>query len=617
MTTMNLHIKAKPVILIAIVGMAFSLTNCKKGYFDAVPKDLVSVEIVFKDKTETENWLAGIYAKLYDVWNNSAMSGRYSAGFTDELELATPSIQANNNLSSLTAINVWTSNYQGIRLANIFMANVDNSRTNLLREPNGKELIQQYTGEARFLRAYFYWTLMKFYGPAILVGDKIGDVNDNFQQPRNTWTECVNYVLAEMDAAKELVPERHITVATGADDLSQMGRINKMIIDAVKSQVLLYDASPLFNGNTAYANFKNKDEKLLMNTSFDAAKWQKAADASKAAIDHAITYGKKIFKVTNADAFIAAFNSCRDLHLTGWADEGIWTRTVTAYAQWELDAAPRAANGTSTNAVLSPPQEFVDKFRMINGKDIHETGSTYNESGFTATAKTGYYIVGTSNMYVNREPRFYNTITFNGSAVPFVAKTGQTSVQFWPLGNSGNGNGSEVKYPKTGYLVRKNTNPARNLSNNAGNVVRPAMYIRLGELYLNYAEALNESSPGNADILTYLNAIRTRGGIPALASGLTQEEMRRQIQRERLIELCYEGHRFYDVRRWKLANDPEGKQGGDFTGMNVMTGTSLTDPAFYVRTRMSTRTWDDRFYFFPIPQSEINRNAKLVQPPGY
>jgi hypothetical protein len=610
------NIKAKPAIL-AIAVVALSLTACKKGYFDAVPKDLASVDIVFKDKTETENWLAGIYAKLYDVWNNSAMSARYAAGFTDELELASPSIQANNNLSPVTAINVWTSNYQGIRLANIFMVNVDNSRTNLLREPNGKELIQQYTGEARFLRAYFYWTLMKFYGPVILVGDKVSDVNDNFQQARSTWTECVNYVLAEMDAAKELVPERHITVATGADDLSQTGRINKMIIDAVKSQVLLFDASPLFNGNTAYSIFKNKDEKLLMNTTFDASKWQKAADASKAAIDHATTYGKKIFKVTNADAFIAAFNSCRDLHLTGWADEGIWIRTVTAYAQWELDAAPRAANGTSTNAVLSPPQEFVDKFRMINGKDIRETGSTYNETGFTATAKTGYYIVGTSNMYVNREPRFYNTITFNGSAVPFVAKTGQTSVQFWPSGNSGNGNGSEVKYPKTGYLVRKNTNPARNLSNNAGNVVRPAMYIRLGELYLNYAEALNESSPGNADILTYLNAIRTRGGIPALASGLTQDEMRKQIQRERLIELCYEGQRFYDVRRWKLANDPEGKQGGDFTGMNVMTGTSLTDPAFYVRTRMSTRAWDDRFYLFPLPQSEINRNAKLVQPPGY
>src|SRR4051794_17959054 len=150
MTTMNLHIKTKPVLLTALIAAGLSLTACKKGYFDAVPKDLVSVEIVFKDKTETENWLAGVYAKLYDVWNNSAMSTRYSAAFTEELELATPSIQANNNLSPVTAINVWTANYQGIRLANIFMANVDNSKTNLLREPNGKELIQQYTGEARF-----------------------------------------------------------------------------------------------------------------------------------------------------------------------------------------------------------------------------------------------------------------------------------------------------------------------------------------------------------------------------------------------------------------------------------------------------------------------------------
>ncbi len=143
------------------------------------------------------------------------------------------------------------------------------------------------------------------------------------------------------------------------------------------------------------------------------------------------------------------------------------------------------------------------------------------------------------------------------------------------------------------------------------------MYIRLGELYLNYAEALNESNPGHADILIYLNAIRTRGGIPALAAGLTQAEMRRQIRLERFIELAYEGHRFYDVRRWKNANDPEGKQGGDFTGMECGDRRHLNDPAYYVRIRTSTRAWDDRFYLFPLQQSELNRNQKIVQPPGY
>lgn len=607
---------AAACLLLAAASLA--PVGCRKGYFDAVPKDLVDVKAIFRNKTETENWLAGIYSKILDPYGTGASSARYFAAWTEEFDLNTPSAQATNNLSGANTVNTWTSNYNGIRLANIFLANVETPASNIYDEPNGTALVQQYKGEARFLRAYFYWTLMKLYGPVILVGDKISETDDDFQLPRNTWTECVDYVLAEMDAARALVPEKHLVLGTGDEDLSQTGRINKLIIDAVKSQVLLYDASPLFNGDPAMAAFKNKNGQGVMNTTYDAAKWARAAAASKAVIDYAVTLGKKIFRVANADPFVAAFNASRDLHLTGWNVEGIWLRTNTAYATWEQDAAPRAANGTNTNSNLTPPQEMVDHYRMANGKRIDEDGSGYKESGFTATARSGFYVAETSNMYVGREPRFYNTITFNGSTVPFVAKTGATHVQFWPAGNSGNGGGSEVRYPRTGYLVRKNTNPARNLSNNAGNVVRPAMYIRLGELYLNYAEALNEADPGNPDVLKYLNEIRTRGGIPELPAGLSKDEMRKHIHLERCIELSYEGHRYYDVRRWKTAaNDPDDRQGGDFTGMNVLVGTSIKDPAFYERKRVSTRVWDDRFYFLPLPQSELNKNREMVQPPGY
>ncbi|OQP58264.1 hypothetical protein A3860_08060 [Niastella vici] len=599
-----------------IILLLITLAACKKGYFDSIPKDLVSTDVIFKDKTETENWLASVYSYLPDPWSTNTNSARYWAGYTDELEPSSATAQASGLLSGANAINIWTSNYQAIRMANIFMANVDNSETNLLNEPNGKELMLQYKGEARFLRAYYYWTLMKLYGPVILVGDKVGKYNDDYQLPRNSWKECIDYILSEMDAVQNMVPDKYIT-ATGTEDATQTGRVNKLVIDAVRSQVLLFDASPLYNGNPDYANYKNGDGKQLMNTSYDAGKWAKAAEAARVAIEHAKNNGKSIFKVTNADPFVAAFNSYRDLFLTGWSTEGVWTRAVTAYQTWENDAAPRAANGTAATAALSVPQEMVDRFRMINGKAINEAGSNYTASGFTTTAKSGYYVAGTSNMYVNREPRFYNTITFNGATIPFVAKTGQTYVQYWPDGNSGNGNGSEVRFPKTGYLVRKHTNPSRNLSNNAGNVVRPAMYIRLAELYLNYAEALNESDPTNADVLVHLNAIRTRGGIPALSAGLSQAEMRKQIQLERCIEMAYEGYRFFDVRRWKIANTAEGKQGGDFTGMNVFAGTGLSDPAFYTKTRTSTRMWDDKYYIFPVPQSELNKNFTMVQAPGY
>ena len=606
--------KYLPIILILAV-----FTGCKKGYFDSIPKDLVSPDIIFKDKTETENWLATVYSSLVDPWSSTAGSGRYWAGFTDELDLASASAQASGLLSPASTVNIWTSNYQAIRMANIFMANVDNSETNLLKEPNGDKLITQYKGEARFLRAYYYWMLMKLYGPVILMGDEVTKYNDDFQRPRNSWKECVDYILTELDEVRNMVPDKHVTAA-GTEDATQTGRINKLVVDAVKSQILLFDASPLYNGNPDYVNYKNPDGKQLMNASYDANKWQKAVDAAKAAIATAKTNGKSIFFApVNSDPFVTAFNSYRDLFLTGWSTEGIWTRAVTTYATWENDAAPRAANGTSANASLSVPQEFVDRFRMVNGKNINEAGSNYNGTGFTATAKSGYYVAGTSNMYINREPRFYNSITFNGSTVPFVAKTGQTYVQFWPTGNSGNANGSEIKFPRTGYLVRKNTNPAKNLSNNNGNTPRPAMYIRLGELYLNCAEALNETNAPVADILEYLNPIRKRGGIPEFppTSIFTQAEMRKLIQTERCIEMAYEGHRFFDIRRWKIVNTPEGKQDGDFNGMNVFAGNSLGDLDFYIKTRTSTRNWDNKYYIFPVPQSELNKNYAMVQAPGY
>ena len=145
------------------------------------------------------------------------------------------------------------------------------------------------------------------------------------------------------------------------------------------------------------------------------------------------------------------------------------------------------------------------------------------------------------------------------------------------------------------------------------------MLIRLAELYLNYAEALNESPSGDRnEMLTYLNRVRSRAGLSNLAD-LGQVEMRKQIRLERRIELCFEaGNRYFDVRRWKVADQPGYNQGGDFFGMNMSAGTSLSDPAFHVRTKAFTRTpWQRRMYFLPYGQDEMDRNKALVQFPGY
>jgi hypothetical protein len=318
--------------------------------------------------------------------------------------------------------------------------------------------------------------------------------------------------------------------------------------------------------------------------------------------------------VSDADPFKAAFLSCKNLFWDGWKAEGIWLRPGTSYSEWERHCAPRNTNGNAWNGI-GVFQELVDAFRMSNGKPISDASAGYTETGF-APANPGYYVTNTSNMYVGREPRFYVDITFNGATIPTVPKSGETYVGFFFTGNSGK-NGAPRDWPKPGYTARKNVHPNTNY-NPGTSVNRPAMMIRLAEIYLNYAEALNEAEPGHGDVLTYLNFVRERGGLPSLAGGLSQAEMRREIHLERQIELAFEGHRYFDVRRWKVAGQPEYHQGGAFYGMNMDKGSSLTDPAFYQRTITLIRAaWARKNYFWPAPQSEIDRNRQLVQFPGY
>jgi len=214
-------------------------------------------------------------------------------------------------------------------------------------------------------------------------------------------------------------------------------------------------------------------------------------------------------------------------------------------------------------------------------------------------------------MYINREPRFYAAITYSGSDwINTTSSLGVREVQLYYSGESGKGGSHD--YSETGYLFRKNISPTYHPTQN--NVARSLVIMRYAEILLNYVEALNEYNPGHADILKYLNQIRLRGGIPPLSTGLNQAEMRQQIRTERRIELTMEHLRYFDTRRWKIAEQTDG---GPFYGMNVEAGTSNTDMAFFKRTKFETRVFRKSFYLFPIPQTEIQRNINLVQNPGW
>jgi len=607
---MTHHIFQKNILLLALL-LLFT-AGCKKGFLNTVPDNITTLKDVFTNRSMTEQWLARIYNPMPDMWNQP-----YSIPWTgqcDEVDYAW--VQPGMNSGAITADNAnpsyWNSYYQTIRQAAIFLQNADQNKE-ILAQPGGEQLLKQYKAEARFLRAYYYWLLMRQYGPVVLMGEEPKAPEDDFQIPRSQWDDCVNYVLSEMDKAMPDVPVLHMNpVDPTQPDVTQTGRITKPIILAVKSQILLYSASPLFNGNTEMSNFKNQDGAALFNASFDKEKWKKAADAAKAVID---LNRWELYTVADADPFRAAFLSCRNLFFDGWQKEAIWIRTYSDHVgNWERHCSPRCANGSGWNGI-AVTQEMVDVFRTADGKAITDNSSGYTETGFTDAA-TPYYVSGTSNMYHGREPRFYVDGTFNGSVIPVVPENGQSRVEFFFTGNSGK-NGAPRDWPTTGYTARKNIHPNTDFRSGRS-FSRPAMMIRLGEIYLNYAEALNEYDPGNPDILKYLNKIRNRGGLPDLVAGASQAEMRKQIHLERQVELMFEGHRYWDVRRWKVANTPDQHQGGQFHGMNIEKGSFLSDPEFHKRIVAFTRAqWDNKFYFYPVPQSEIDRNKKLVQFPGY
>lgn len=603
----------KITCMLLLAATTMSMNSCNDKFFDAQPDNLLNIETIFSNRAQTENYWGGLYSPIQDVWNQP-YSFFWSA-ITDEMDVSNwQEFPANSGALSADNVNtMYVTYYNKIRQAQIFIDNVDRCKE-LLTAENGATLVKEYKAEAKFLRAFYYWSVMKMHGPAVILPLISEDAaGDNYQIPRSSWDESVAFVIAQIDESIKDLPVEHFQMGTTTADGTQLGRINKMVAEAVKSEILLFHASPLYNGNTAMANWRNLDGKQLINPTYDASRWQKAATQAKAAIDLAEANGKALFVKTGANDFETAFLSTRDVFWDGYQKEGIWMRPNTNRYQWEIHAAPRAISGTAYNG-LAVVQELVDDFRMQNGQTIQQS-STYNENTYSS-AETRYYAEGTNKMYMDREPRFYSYITFNGSLIPGAPKSGMKWVEFFATGNSGK-NGAPRDWPKTGYTARKNIHPSFSVDpSNATN--RAAMLIRLSELYLNYAEALNEAQPNHPDVLVYLNKVRTRGGLPALTSGLSQARVRQEIRMERRVELCFEGKRFFDVRRWKVADQDGYRQGGNYEGMDMTKGSAINSPDFHKRVPAVLRApWEDKNYFMPWHQMEIDRNKQLVQIPGY
>lgn len=601
----------KKYIYISVVVLLSLTSSCKKGFLDQVPNDRLTLDETFNNRQTAEKFLNNIYSNVPDEFGQRNPGGGRNAGLwtggSDEAEYLWGFVQSNNmNIGSWDATSgfvgdFWNNYYRGIRSASFFMANIEQVKNDI-----SPQLIIQYRAEARALRAMYYFYLMRLYGPVILVGDKVVEPDapmTDVQLPRNSIDECAAYISSELEAAAKDLP------VTPANDDSY-GRITKGIALAFRAQALFLAASPIFNGNPDLAALKNKDGKQLVSQSVDVNKWKTAADAYKAFITAFVPGTYDLFKKNDANGVFDPYLSCRDIYLTDWNKEVIFARPESSIGsrQYEMTPYHRGANSDSRGSGgLGATQGQVDAFFMANGKSINETGSGYVTTGFS-TAATKYTKTGIYNQWVNREPRFYVNITYTGSTW-LNTNDGEIITQLYNTGNSGKATGGN-DYCPTGYVVRK----AMGLGKwDVGN--RTDILFRLANVFLDYAEALNEAAPDDADILKYLNLIRERAGIPqygssALPVPVGQAAMREAIHKERRVELCFENVRYFDTRRWRIAEQTDN---GPMLGLNI----AKDLPDFLQVVTFETRVFTKRHYLFPIPSNDVNVDREMIQNPGW
>ena len=616
--------------LLYISITVLSLSSCKK-FLDQVPNDRLTEGETFTSWATGQKFLNNIYSKVPDEFGQRD-GGRYNSsdnysnggiwtGGSDEAEFLWDFVRSNFlNIGSWDASSdfvkaYWTNYYAGIRNAGIFIENADKMQD---LQP---QLITQYKAEARALRAIYYFQLVRIYGPVVLLGDKIIKPDENLQIPRSSIDECIEYITTELAAAAGDLP-----VVPNSDQ--DYGRITKGIALAYRAQALMYAASPLFNGNTDYANLKNKDGKQLIPQTVDANKWKLAANAYKEFIAAFVPGTYDLYRENDANGF-SPYLSCRNVMLKDWNTEIIFSRRASLESrQYELCPRHDGQNGDIRGGTgLAATQKMVDAFFMANGQSpvtgynadgtpIVNAGSGYQLTGFssfkapssdpTATARN------TFNQWVDREPRFYVNITYNRS-IWINTNFGKIETTLFYNGNSGKGPG-KGDYSVTGYVARKAMGTGKwNINDHK------LVLMRLAEIYLSYAECLNEADhAGNlTQTLKYLNLIRERAGIPQYGAGVnplpvpaSQEEMREAIRKERRVELAFENSRFFDVRRWKIAEQTEN---GPAWGLNTDSG----EPGFYNLKSFETRVFNKKHYLFPIPQVEIINDLQLVQNTGW
>ena len=571
------------IVIIFCACLLFFCACQKQSFLDKTDGTDLNEKAVFADSTYTLDFLTGIYTDIDFAVKPNRFGGGGLDASSDEAEGASSGaintyIQFSTGTvnPSIITNDAWRIPYANIRRVNKFLRNIPNVKI-------ADALKTRTKAEARFLRAWYYGILLRHYGGVPIVKDSIFTAEGDIPSVRNTYKECVDYIVSECDAAAQDLP----WIQAGEN----YGRINKAACIALKARVLLYAASPLFNGG----GFATSDplKSVVAYPTFDKERWKYAQDAALDVIngaqyslyvDNATEPGYGFYKVfllrkSSELIFARMKGNNRDL-------EEVWN-------------PPTHGVG---NPAGYPYLETLNAFGMKNGLQIDEPGSGYNPQ----------------QPYTGRDPRFNNSFTRDQSLVfqypqltripvdIFIDKTNPDNIK--------SGQNAIYKGTPTGYYTFKMLD--RNVVAGYFNSYTPRCFplIRYAEVLLDFAEARNEYIPvPDQQVYNAVEAIRQRAGLVPyqLKTGLTQDEMRKVIRNERRKELAFEGHRFFDVRRWKIADQTENLLMHGTEPIKIGANTT------YNTIEVRKHNFAEKMHLWPLPQSEVAKSVDLLQNPGY